>query len=499
MAFRYINAWLSTLQANVLAADTTITAAPADAALLPSLAAGESWRMVLPLYDGNGEETDREIVDVTAVDGVTGNMTVARGQEGTTARDWPSGSRIDVRLTAAQLAALESAVPDHEAATDPHPQYTTEAEASAAAPVQSVDSKTGAVDLSQDYETRRQHNLTATTDPTVNDDSGAGYEPLSKWVNTSTGEVFVCLDATAGAANWQLSTLTIDDLGSAATQETSTLLARANHTGTQTLATISDAGTAAAEDSSAFEPAGLADFAQDTGTTTGLTFGYQAGSIRNDNAVTSVSAGTVTLTDATTNYVECSGAGTVSTNTTGFASGSVPLFTVVTSGGAISSVTDERAWISTQRSSIVGISAYGTFKSYQSISQSVPDATLTKITLDSEDYDTDSAFDTATSRFQPSTAGYYIISAACVINHPGGIPGKRVIVRIDKNGSAYANLFVAGISDSSSSGGGGATTVHMNGTTDYIEMFLLQGTGLSLSTSAVSFGTYMSGSFLGKG
>jgi len=117
--------------------------------------------------------------------------------------------------------AADDAVAAHEGKTDPHPQYTDATEAAAAAPVQSVDGKTGAVDLSQDYETRRQHNLAATTDPTVNDDSGAGYEPLSKWVNTSTGEVFVCLDATAGASNWQLSTLTIDDLGSAATAEAS--------------------------------------------------------------------------------------------------------------------------------------------------------------------------------------------------------------------------------------------------------------------------------------
>jgi hypothetical protein len=70
------------------------------------------------------------------------------------------------------------------------------------------------------FEPRRLHNLTATTDPTVNDDDTTGYVALSKWVNTVTGEVFVCLDATTGAATWALATLTIDDLGSAATAET---------------------------------------------------------------------------------------------------------------------------------------------------------------------------------------------------------------------------------------------------------------------------------------
>ena len=48
---------------------------------------------------------------------------------------------------AAQIAALSEADADHVAEPDPHPQYTTAAEAGAAAPVQSVAGKTGAVKL----------------------------------------------------------------------------------------------------------------------------------------------------------------------------------------------------------------------------------------------------------------------------------------------------------------------------------------------------------------
>lgn len=84
------------------------------------------------------------------------------------------------------------------------------------APVQSVDGKTGAVDLSANYEAKRQNNLSATTDPGVTDDSGLGYEPLSRWINTSTGEIWLCVSAAAGAANWQKASLTIDELGSLA-------------------------------------------------------------------------------------------------------------------------------------------------------------------------------------------------------------------------------------------------------------------------------------------
>jgi len=48
----------------------------------------------------------------------------------------------------------------------------------------------------------RKSNLSATTNPTVNDDSDDGYEVGSLWVNTSTGSVYICVDATVGAAVW---------------------------------------------------------------------------------------------------------------------------------------------------------------------------------------------------------------------------------------------------------------------------------------------------------
>jgi hypothetical protein len=89
----------------------------------------------------------------------------------------------------------------------------------------------------------------------------------------------------------------------------------------------------------------LTDFANAAGTTTGLTYGYQAGVIRADNVTTAVSAGTVALTNTATNYVEITGAGVVSANTTGFTSGRFPLCTAVTSGGTIGTITDKRGVI----------------------------------------------------------------------------------------------------------------------------------------------------------
>jgi hypothetical protein len=45
-------------------------------------------------------------------------------------------------------------------------------------------------------------NLVATTDPTSTDDSSAGYEVLSRWVNTETNTIWVCASAAASAAVW---------------------------------------------------------------------------------------------------------------------------------------------------------------------------------------------------------------------------------------------------------------------------------------------------------
>lgn len=63
----------------------------------------------------------------------------------------------------------------------------------------------------------------ATTDPTVNADSSAGYSAGSNWLNISSQEAFKCIDSSVGAAVWVTTTLTIDDLGALASQSSVTL------------------------------------------------------------------------------------------------------------------------------------------------------------------------------------------------------------------------------------------------------------------------------------
>lgn len=77
---------------------------------------------------------------------------------------------------------------------------------------------------------------------------------------------------------------------------------------------------------------------------TGLTLNIGSGSVMVGGAPSSYAGGTLTMVDASTNYVylDPSSSFSPASNTTGFAAGQIPLALVVTSGGSISSVTDKR-------------------------------------------------------------------------------------------------------------------------------------------------------------
>jgi len=105
---------------------------------------------------------------------------------------------------------------------------------------------------------------------------------------------------------------------------------------------------------------------------------------------------------------------------------------------------------------------------------SAANTTFTKVTYDTEDYDTNSNF--ASSRFTPTVAGYYQINATIVFS---GIvaAGTISLVTIYKNGSRFldGNLAaqVSGVTTYNSVSG----IVYLNGSTDYVEIYGYQTTG----------------------
>lgn len=73
----------------------------------------------------------------------------------------------------------------------------------------------------------KKNNLSASTDPGPNDDSSAGYQVGSKWKNGQ--EWWICSAATEGAAHWEPTTLSADELGTAALAEVGQFLQVANN------------------------------------------------------------------------------------------------------------------------------------------------------------------------------------------------------------------------------------------------------------------------------
>ena len=79
-------------------------------------------------------------------------------------------------------------------------------------------------------------------------------------------------------------------------------------------------------------------------TTTGLIWGYYGGKVTLAGVVTTIANGTLTLTASSTNYVQAHpDTGAVSSNTTGFTPGYLPLYTIVTGTSSVTSYTDQRA------------------------------------------------------------------------------------------------------------------------------------------------------------
>lgn len=109
---------------------------------------------------------------------------------------------------------------------------------------------------------------------------------------------------------------------------------------------------------------------------------------------------------------------------------------------------------------------------------SISAATVTKATLNTEQFDTASCFDNTTNyRFTPNVAGYYQLNATY-----GQVLSGTSYAAIYKNGSL---LFQGGASGNPTVSG----LVYMNGTTDYVELYLYS-TNAVTSAAATIYNTF---------
>jgi hypothetical protein len=128
--------------------------------------------------------------------------------------------------------------------------------------------------------------------------------------------------------------------------------------------------------------------------------------------------------------------------------------------------------------SITGVPEIGgpAFLAYQTVAQSLPNGSFTKLICNVEEFDTAGAYDAATGRFQPAVAGYYHFNGNMQVASP-----TQVLVALFKNGADYIRgVFSNNTTTIYSSVVGG--TIYLNGSTDYVELHGLQGSGAALST-----------------
>lgn len=128
------------------------------------------------------------------------------------------------------------------------------------------------------------------------------------------------------------------------------------------------------------------------------------------------------------------------------------------------------------------------FSAYLSANQSFSVDSPVKVLFNAEKFDTNNAFDTTTSRFQPTTPGYYLVATSVLI---AGTGIGAAVVYLHKNGVTERTL--AQLNTSITGGvfmGAGSCVVYLNGTTDYLEVF-----GVCIATSGRVFdaGSHFSG------
>jgi hypothetical protein len=131
------------------------------------------------------------------------------------------------------------------------------------------------------------------------------------------------------------------------------------------------------------------------------------------------------------------------------------------------------------------------FSAYASSGTSTPNNTYTKISFQTEEFDTNNNF--ASSAFTPTVAGYYQINAA--IGPPTFASGYHFPI-IYKNGSAYKYGQLAYVASSINGQVVISSLVYCNGSTDYIEIYWYQSSGGTVTSGIGMPSTWFNGAMV---
>ena len=129
------------------------------------------------------------------------------------------------------------------------------------------------------------------------------------------------------------------------------------------------------------------------------------------------------------------------------------------------------------------------FSAYQSSAQTISSNTWTKLSFQTEEFDTASCFDAAsTYRFTPNVAGYYQLYGGIAV----ATSSTYMYLQFYKNGSGYK--VVLNSPAALIAGASGSILVYLNGLTDYVELYAYLATGQALTANLQS--TYFQGALV---
>jgi hypothetical protein len=105
------------------------------------------------------------------------------------------------------------------------------------------------------------------------------------------------------------------------------------------------------------------------------------------------------------------------------------------------------------------------FSATPSTNQTISASTFTKVQVNTEEFDTNSNYDTTNYRFTPTVAGYYQFTGGATFTTT---QTSELLMTLFKNGARFKSIFDM---EAVSWSGFGSVLVYANGTTDYFELY----------------------------
>ena len=130
------------------------------------------------------------------------------------------------------------------------------------------------------------------------------------------------------------------------------------------------------------------------------------------------------------------------------------------------------------------------FYAYSATVNSISANTNTKVALSQTLFDTNSCFNTSTYRFTPTVAGYYSFYSFVSTNAANNSAG----ISFAKNGTVQSySAANYGAGSGFNNGISLGQMFYLNGSTDYIELYVFQDTGSAKNTASGISQTYFNG------